>query len=176
MIVVLDDASDAGQVAALVPEHSDSLVLVTAREPMELPEGTAARVRQLPVTALDAAGAEEVLRAAAGEAADPYDAQATDRIVELCGGLPLALRVAGSALAGRTPRELASALEAYGPVSPVERALWLRHTDQEEAARRCCGGWRWRGGPRWGRPRRRRCWTPANRRRSGFSACWRRPG
>ncbi|NUW10847.1 AAA family ATPase [Streptomyces sp. CAI-21] len=136
VIVVLDDASDPGQVAALVPEHSDSLVLVTAREPMELPEGTAARVRQLPVTALDAAGAEEVLRAAAGEAPDPYDAQATDRIVELCGGLPLALRVAGSALAGRTPRELASALEAYGPVSPVERALWLRHTDQEVAARR----------------------------------------
>ncbi|MGW9608145.1 NB-ARC domain-containing protein [Streptomyces diastaticus] len=136
VIVVLDDASDPEQVAALVPEHSDSLVLVTSREPMELPGPVAARVRQLPVAGLDAAGAEEVLRRVAGEAADPYDAQATDRIVELCGGLPLALRVAGSALETRTPRELASALEAYGTVGPVERALWLRHTDQDERNRR----------------------------------------
>ncbi|OEJ40685.1 hypothetical protein AR457_13225 [Streptomyces agglomeratus] len=134
--VVLDDASDAAQVRTLVPERSDSLVLVTAREPLDLPADFPAWVHQLPVEALDTAGAEELLRGVAEEKEGPYDAEAADRIAELCGGLPLALRVAGSSLGARTPRALAADLAAYGPVDPVERALWLRYTDQPDAARR----------------------------------------
>ncbi|MCX5410464.1 tetratricopeptide repeat protein [Streptomyces sp. NBC_00059] len=148
--IVLDDATDAAQVRTLVPERSDSLVLVTAREALELPADIPARVHHLHVGGLDAAGAEELLResaevpqaldsARAGEApmeAGPYDYQSTDTVVELCGGLPLALRVAGSALGARNRAELATALGAYGPVAPVERALWLRYTDQPEPARR----------------------------------------
>ncbi|MEU0741658.1 tetratricopeptide repeat protein [Streptomyces sp. NPDC006134] len=134
--IVLDDAADAGQIRALIPERSDSLVLVTAREPLDLPAGLPARVHHLPVEPLDAAGAEELLTAAAQDATGPYDAEAADRIRELCGGLPLALRVAGSALGPRSPRTLAGDLAAYGPVEPVERALWLRYTDQPETARR----------------------------------------
>ncbi|MBT2395848.1 tetratricopeptide repeat protein [Streptomyces sp. ISL-100] len=134
--VVLDDASDAAQVRTLVPERSDSLVLVTAREPLDLPADIPAWVHQLPVEALDSVGAEELLREVAEEKEGPYDAQAADGIAELCGGLPLALRVAGSSLGARTPRALAADLAAYGPVDPVERALWLRYTDQPDAARR----------------------------------------
>lgn len=134
--VVLDDASDAAQVCTLVPERSDSLVLVTAREPLDLPAGIPAWVHHLPVEALDAAGAEELLREVAEEKEGPYDAEAADRITELCGGLPLALCVAGSSLGARTPRALAADLAAYGPVDAVERALWLRYTDQPDAARR----------------------------------------
>lgn len=134
--VVLDDAWDPEQVRTLVPERSDSLVLVTARDALELPPDLPARVYRLPVEALDAAGAEELLGAAAQDASGPYDAEAGDRIRELCGGLPLALRVAGSSLGPRSPRALASDLGAYGPVEPVERALWLRYTDQPEPARR----------------------------------------
>ncbi|MEU9137698.1 tetratricopeptide repeat protein [Streptomyces sp. NPDC048404] len=134
--IVLDDASDAEQVRTLVPERSESLVLVTAREPLDLPAGLSAWVHQLPVEALDAAGSEELLTAAAQDASGPYDAESSDRIRELCGGLPLALRVAGSSLGPRTPRALAGDLAAYGPVGPVERALWLRYTDQSDAARR----------------------------------------
>ncbi|EDY46029.2 regulatory protein [Streptomyces sp. SPB074] len=138
--VILDDASDAAQVRALLPEHSDSLVLVTARGPLELTgpgsgaasaeaEEEGAWVHQVPVGALEAAGAEEVVRASAGPLPGPYDAEAMDEIGELCGGLPLALRLAGSALGARGPRGLAADLAAYGPVAPVERALWLRYTD-----------------------------------------------
>ncbi|WP_159057456.1 tetratricopeptide repeat protein, partial [Streptomyces scabiei] len=58
------------------------------------------------------------------------------RIRHLCGGLPLALRVAGSSLGPRTPERLATDLGAYGPVEPVERALWLRYTDQSDSSRR----------------------------------------
>ncbi|QKZ19153.1 tetratricopeptide repeat protein [Streptomyces chartreusis] len=133
--VVLDDAPDATQVRTLVPERSDSLVLVTSREPLDLPD-LAAWVHHLPVDALDAAGAEELLTAAAQDSSGPYDAESADRIRQLCGGLPLALRVAGSSLGPRSPRTLATDLGAYGPVEPIERVLWLRYTDQSEAARR----------------------------------------
>ncbi|MEU1255599.1 AAA family ATPase [Streptomyces chartreusis] len=133
--VVLDDAPDAQQVRTLVPERSDSLVLVTSRDPLDLPD-LAAWVHHLPVEALDAAGAEELLTAAAQDTSGPYDAESADRIRQLCGGLPLALRVAGSSLGPRSPRTLATDLGAYGPVEPIERVLWLRYTDQSEAARR----------------------------------------
>ncbi|MGW3353880.1 tetratricopeptide repeat protein [Streptomyces bungoensis] len=134
--IVLDDARDPAQVCALVPERSDSLVLVTSRDRLELPADLAARVHHLPVAALDAADAEELLGAAAQDASAPYDAESADRVRELCGGLPLALRVAGSALGPRSPRQLAADLAAYGPVEPVERALWLRYSDQPETTRR----------------------------------------
>ncbi|WP_406261583.1 tetratricopeptide repeat protein [Streptomyces chartreusis] len=133
--VVLDDAPDAQQVRTLVPERSDSLVLVTSRDPLDLPD-LAAWVHHLPVEALDAASAEELLTAAAQDTSGPYDAESADRIRQLCGGLPLALRVAGSSLGPRSPRTLATDLGAYGPVEPIERVLWLRYTDQSEAARR----------------------------------------
>ncbi|MER6467420.1 tetratricopeptide repeat protein [Streptomyces collinus] len=134
--IVLDDALDAEQVRALVPERSDSLVLVTARTPLDLPADLPAWVHHLPVEPLDAAGAEELLGAAAQDASGPYDAESTDLIHRLCGGLPLALRVAGSSLGPRSPRQLATDLSAYGPVEPVERVLWLRYTDQQDGARR----------------------------------------
>ncbi|WP_328550110.1 tetratricopeptide repeat protein [Streptomyces sp. NBC_00366] len=134
--IVLDDASDPEQVRTLIPERSDSLVLVTAREPLELPSDLPAHVHELPVEALDSAGAEELLDAAAQDSSGPYDADAADRIRELCGGLPLALSIAGSSLGPRSPRQLATDLGAYGPVEPIERVLWLRYTDQSDTARR----------------------------------------
>ncbi|MGW6733219.1 tetratricopeptide repeat protein [Streptomyces sp. NPDC055013] len=134
--VVLDDASDPEQVRTLVPERSDSLVLVTAREALDLPADLAAWVHQLPVESLDAAGAEELLSAAAQDSSGPYDAESADLVRQLCGGLPLALRIAGSSLGPRSPRTLATDLGAYGPVAPIERVLWLRYTDQAEPARR----------------------------------------
>ncbi|MGV9450802.1 tetratricopeptide repeat protein [Streptomyces sp. NPDC003635] len=134
--IVLDDARDPEQVRTLLPERSDSLLLVTARSPLELPADLPAWVHQLPVEPLAAAGAEELLSAVAQDASGPYDAESADRIRQMCGGLPLALRIAGSSLGPRSPRRLATDLSAYGPVEPVERVLWLCYTDQSEPARR----------------------------------------
>ncbi|MFB6441628.1 tetratricopeptide repeat protein [Streptomyces sp. NPDC056411] len=139
--VLLDDAHDPEQVRTLVPEGSDSLVLVTSRAPLELPTDLEAWVHQLPVGPLDPAGAEELLRTAAGageKAADPpaaYDSRAVEEISALCGGLPLALRTAGAALGARTPTALAGDLAAQGALPPVERALALCYAEQPEAAR-----------------------------------------
>ncbi|GAA0457996.1 AAA family ATPase [Streptomyces sp. NPDC046215] len=138
--VILDDASDAAQVRALVPERSESLVLVTARAPLALPPELAAWVHELPVGPLDEAGAEELLRPVAREAPPegegPYDEKALVRVRELCGGLPLALRLAGSSPSPRTARALAAELEDSGPGDPVERVLRLSYADQGEGARR----------------------------------------
>ncbi|MFI5802577.1 tetratricopeptide repeat protein [Streptomyces sp. NPDC051561] len=141
--VVLEDASDPEQVRTLIPERSDSLVLVTARGPLDLPADTPAWVHQLAVDPLDEAGAEELMRL---EAVEPdgryglYDGEAADRITRLCGGLPLALRIAASSLAGRrSARNLAADLDVYGPldaIGPVDRALSLRYADQSEQGRR----------------------------------------
>jgi tetratricopeptide (TPR) repeat protein len=134
--IILDDANDVEQVRTLVPERSDSLVVVTARKPLDLPADLPAWVHQLAVEPLAAPGAEELLKAAAQDESSPYDAESTDQVRELCGGLPLALRIAGSSLGPRTPSRLAADLAAYGPVEPVERVLWLRYTDQSDTARR----------------------------------------
>ncbi|MEU9098281.1 tetratricopeptide repeat protein [Streptomyces sp. NPDC048361] len=135
--VVLDDTDDAEQVAALVPQRSEGLVLVTSTQPLDLPADFPAWVHQLPVEPLDAAGAEELLREAAEEKdTGPYDGESAELVRQLCGGLPLALRIAGSSLGPRSARALAADLGAYGPVAPNERALWLRYTDQSEPARR----------------------------------------
>ncbi|WP_030323997.1 tetratricopeptide repeat protein [Streptomyces flavochromogenes] len=134
--VILDDAVDAAQVRALLPERSESLILVTCREPLDLGDVVA---HVLPVAALDAAGAEELLRAAGGAMApEPYDAEALDRIRELCGGLPLALRAAGSLLGRRSMDDLAEVLGRPGwGDAPVERALWARYfVDLDDEARR----------------------------------------
>ncbi|MEU6931615.1 tetratricopeptide repeat protein [Streptomyces sp. NPDC046374] len=121
--VVLDDAVDAAQVRTLLPERSDSLVLVTCRTPLDLGADVPATVHALPVTALDEAGAEELLGAAEG-AGEPYDAEGLARARELCGGLPLALRAAGALLDGRAPDTVVELLGAAGAdAGPVERAL-----------------------------------------------------
>ncbi|MER5886872.1 tetratricopeptide repeat protein [Streptomyces sp. NPDC001941] len=139
VVVVLDDAHDAAQVRTLVPERSDSLVLVTARHPLDLGADVAARVHQLPVEALGPAGTEELLRAVAqGADEGPYDGEAAERVRELCGGLPLALKIAGSSEGKRSTAELARTLSAVGQAGdPVERALWARYgEDLSEPGRR----------------------------------------
>ncbi|MET9951102.1 tetratricopeptide repeat protein [Streptomyces sp. NPDC006339] len=124
--VVLEDAVDAEQVRTLLPERSDSLVLVTCREPLDLGPDVPASVHVLPVAPLDAAGAEELLLAAAGGPdTGPYDGDGFERARELCGGLPLALRAAGALLGGRPADEVARLLAETGgaDAGPVERAL-----------------------------------------------------
>ncbi|MFH8887451.1 tetratricopeptide repeat protein [Streptomyces sp. NPDC017949] len=126
--VVLDDAVDAAQVRTLVPERSESLVLVTAREPLELPEDLSAWVHQLPVERLAEPEAAQVLREgarAAGAAAPGPEAEAG--LLELGAGLPLALRVLAP---------LGAARASDGGDGSLEHALDLAYVRLPQQRRR----------------------------------------
>lgn len=110
MLIVLDDAHSAGQVQPLLPGAPGCLVLVTSRRLLtELPDATLHLL-----SGLDAADALALLADAAGEAKIAADPEGAARIVELCGGLPLAIRIAGARLRARPawrPTDLAGRLE-----------------------------------------------------------------
>ncbi|WP_051951382.1 tetratricopeptide repeat protein [Actinacidiphila yeochonensis] len=136
VVIVLDDAVDAERVRPLVPARSESLVLVTAREPFDL-DVPGAVVHRLEVGPLDVDGAFELLGEAADAAgtATPRPEQA-DRLRELCAGLPFALRLAGSGLSGHGGANgLVADIEVFGPRDPVDRVLALRYHDQPEPGR-----------------------------------------
>ncbi|MGH3731087.1 MAG: BTAD domain-containing putative transcriptional regulator, partial [Micromonosporaceae bacterium] len=97
MLVVLDDAVDVSQVRPLLPGDSGHAVLVTSRR--RLPGLEGALDIDLPL--LEPAEAVNLLRRIAGEARVAEDVGSAERIAQLCGQLPLAVRVAGAKLASR---------------------------------------------------------------------------
>ncbi|MFH0982660.1 MAG: tetratricopeptide repeat protein, partial [Planctomycetota bacterium] len=106
-LVLWDNARDADQVRPLTPPPG-CLMLVTSRRAFALPGMIAQRVDQLPPA--DARGLLHAIAASADRTLS--DAQA-DRIADLCGRLPQALRLAGGALASRRdlmPDDLAQRL------------------------------------------------------------------
>jgi DNA-binding SARP family transcriptional activator/tetratricopeptide (TPR) repeat protein len=117
VLVVLDDAADGTQVSELAPANPGCAVLVTARR--RLPEIGSAH-HMAPLEPLTDADATElflgVVRESGIELAGRLEA--VDRVVALCGGLPLALRIAGALRVHDHPRptaELADHLAAQGP-------------------------------------------------------------
>lgn len=97
MLVVLDDAGDEAQVRPLLPGHPDSAVLITSRARLTGLEG--ARLVELDV--LDDGESAELLVRVAGARRVADDPAATSAVLAVCGGLPLALRVAAARLAAK---------------------------------------------------------------------------
>jgi tetratricopeptide (TPR) repeat protein len=138
VVIVLDDATDVEQVRALVPERSESLVLVTAREPFDLGGLPDAWTHSLEVGPLDLDDTFELLGdlAEAAGARNPRPEEA-DRLRRLCAGLPIALRIAGAALPDHgSAAQLAADIEVFGPRDPVDRVLAMRYRDLPEPHRR----------------------------------------
>ncbi|MFI5641314.1 BTAD domain-containing putative transcriptional regulator [Streptomyces goshikiensis] len=106
ILLVLDDARDAAQIEPLLPGSPTCAVLVTSRSSLSgLPAS-----RRLRLDVLPAAEALALLGRIVGEeriAAEPAEAAA---LVERCGGLPLAVRIAGSRLGTRPAWRLADFL------------------------------------------------------------------
>jgi tetratricopeptide (TPR) repeat protein len=97
LLILLDDARDAAQVRPLLPGGAGCLVLVTSRRLIaELPGATIHTLG-----GLDEAEGVALLAGAAGAERVDADPAAAARIVRLCGGLPLAVRIAGSRLRAR---------------------------------------------------------------------------
>ncbi|NES31418.1 tetratricopeptide repeat protein [Micromonospora terminaliae] len=96
-LVVLDNAANADQVAPLLPNGLDCLVLITSRRRLlGLDEG---RPSSLPV--LDPEEAVELLGRVAGEERVAAEPEAAAEVARRCGYLPLAIRLAGARLAHR---------------------------------------------------------------------------
>ncbi|WP_410673709.1 BTAD domain-containing putative transcriptional regulator [Amycolatopsis sp. cmx-4-68] len=95
ILVVLDNAADAAQVRSLLPGTDEGLVLVTSRRRLTTLEGG----RPVSLNVLSSAEAVALFQRIADRPAD--DPAAVAEVVELCGRLPLALRIAGSRLRHR---------------------------------------------------------------------------
>jgi tetratricopeptide (TPR) repeat protein len=99
MLLVFDDAADDAHLRPLLPDRGPVTVLVTSRA---LLTGVAAAQRVI-LPPLAEGDAVRLLARAAGRA-DPRPA-ALRRVAAGCGGVPLALRVAGAALGARPDRD-----------------------------------------------------------------------
>jgi tetratricopeptide (TPR) repeat protein len=96
-LVVLDNAGSEEQVRPLLPGEGAGRVLVTTRRLLAGLEG----VRRLVLGPLLLPEARQLLTGILGERAASDDEAALTRLAELCGGLPLALRILGNRLASR---------------------------------------------------------------------------
>ena len=97
MVLVLDNAASSEQVRALVPASSDSLVLITSRPRLTGLDG----VDWLSVGALPELDSHQLLRTTLGAARVEREPDAARELLRLCGGLPLAVRIASARLANR---------------------------------------------------------------------------
>lgn len=96
VLVLLDDARDSAQVRPLLPAAAGCAAVVTSRR--SLPELPLTHV-ELP--ALDGHEAHELFTRIVGERRVAAEPDAAAAVVDACGGLPLAIRIAAGRLVGR---------------------------------------------------------------------------
>ncbi|MFJ6464878.1 BTAD domain-containing putative transcriptional regulator [Streptomyces sp. NPDC091387] len=106
LLVILDNARDSAQVRPLLPGGTGCVTLVTSRHRLDgLIASDAAR--PVPLDVLEPPDGTALLAGVLGEERVLAEPVAARRLAELCGGLPLALRVTAARLAGRPHRTLA---------------------------------------------------------------------
>lgn len=104
MLVVLDDAAGPDQVRPLLPGTAGCAVLISSRQQLVQVEGA----QSLRVPPLGADDGIALLSSILGAERAGTDKAAVGAIAGACGGLPLALRVAGARLAARESLPLSS--------------------------------------------------------------------
>jgi DNA-binding SARP family transcriptional activator len=97
MVIVLDNARSERQVRRLLPGSGACIVLITSRSRLTGLAGA----EPLELDYLSAGQSVEMLGRIIGSARVASDPAAAARIAELCGGVPLAVRVAGAKLLAR---------------------------------------------------------------------------
>ncbi|MFC1411521.1 tetratricopeptide repeat protein [Streptacidiphilus sp. N1-12] len=106
-LIILDNAASSAQVRPLLPGTSGCLVLITSRRRLTGLDDA----HSLAVDLLPGPDAVALLREAAGPGRVPADDPAADELVELCGRLPLAIRIAAARLRHQRGLRLESLVE-----------------------------------------------------------------
>ncbi|MFD3514995.1 BTAD domain-containing putative transcriptional regulator [Streptomyces sp. NPDC058657] len=124
-LVVMDDAADSDHVAPMLPGAGDTLVLVTSRRRLTALDGAL----PLHLDVLPRDDAETLFRRIAGERRTAPEPARTAQAVELCGRLPLAVRIAATRLRDRPAWTLA---DLIGRLSGAgARIRFLRTADRD---------------------------------------------
>ncbi|MFC7261859.1 tetratricopeptide repeat protein [Streptomyces lutosisoli] len=135
-LLLLDDAADAGQVDALLPDTPECLVVAVSGGPLT----GIADVRPCTLGGLDTKSALELLDRFTGSVRITVDPLAAEGLVELCAGQPAALVLAGGWLAARPQSavaDLAKQLRTDGEEgSPLARVFRLTYASLPTTAAR----------------------------------------
>ncbi|SEG91681.1 DNA-binding transcriptional activator of the SARP family [Actinacidiphila yanglinensis] len=97
MLVVLDDAGHADQVLPLLPGADGCAVLITSRTLLTHLPGA----RHIDLDVLSPAEAQEMFTGIVGQRRVEQEPAEADAILDCCGNLPLAIRIASAKLTGR---------------------------------------------------------------------------
>lgn len=120
VLVILDEVDDGAALLPLVPSSGASVLIVTGRAaPLEYLPGRVVRL-----TSLEKEASLALLRAAVGDGRVDQEPGPAAAIVEACGGLPLALRIAAARLASRPSWALSKFAERLA--DPESRLRELR--------------------------------------------------
>ncbi|MEI5521427.1 tetratricopeptide repeat protein [Streptomyces brasiliscabiei] len=136
VVLLLDDAADAEQVDALLPDTPDSLVVAVSEGPLT----GISDVRPCTLGGLDTKSAVELLERFSGSVRITVDPRSAEGLAEVCGAQPAALRLAGGWLAARPAvavSDLAKQLRAEDDDSPpLARVLRLAYASLPTTAAR----------------------------------------
>lgn len=94
ILVVLDNAADEIQIRPLIPSSAGCGVIVTSRGALPSLEG----VQRIDLAEFNVGQSIELLVHIVGDTAVQSERDSAEEIARLCGGLPLAVRIAGSRL------------------------------------------------------------------------------
>ncbi|MBB5913371.1 DNA-binding SARP family transcriptional activator [Nocardia transvalensis] len=109
VLVVLDNARDAEQVAPLIPGTPGSAVLITSRSALpELSGAVSVRLDEM-----STAEASTLLAHIVGAERVAAEAEAAEAVVRGCGRLPLAVRIVGARLASRPRWTIADVADRF---------------------------------------------------------------
>ncbi|MFF8101923.1 tetratricopeptide repeat protein [Streptomyces sp. NPDC016640] len=114
-VLLLDDAADAEQVDALLPDNPDCLAVAVSSGPLT----GIADVRPCTLGGLDTKSAVELLSRFTGSVRITVDPRAAERLAEQCQGQPAALVLAGGWLAAR-PQSAVADLAKQLQTDPVQ--------------------------------------------------------
>ncbi|MEV4620838.1 BTAD domain-containing putative transcriptional regulator [Asanoa sp. NPDC049573] len=107
VLIVLDSVVSADQVRPLIPGGQGSALIVTSRTLLTTLPGA----EHVEVPLLDRATSTALLARIIGPQRVLAEPEATDALVEMCAGLPLALRIVGARVSARPHRRMARLVE-----------------------------------------------------------------